>query len=84
MGWLREKTRDLYLVVSEAVVAAAESTDVDLSMVPGVLGAFRGHEICTPDPWANSLVPPPEMEWSFHPNVAGQAALGALLEAAVR
>jgi hypothetical protein len=82
MGWLREKTGDLYLVISEAVERARSVGGADVSIVPGVLSALRAHELCTQDPWVNPLVPL-HPEWSFHPNMAGQAALAALLEHAV-
>ncbi|WP_181762589.1 SGNH/GDSL hydrolase family protein [Pseudarthrobacter sp. B4EP4b] len=44
-----------------------------------VYDAFRGHELCTKNPYMNTLVVP-DVNQSFHPNKQGQAALAATLK----
>jgi len=41
---------------------------------------FGGHDVCQEfDPWFNGTVPPPDLEYSFHPNAQGQQAMADAL-----
>jgi lysophospholipase L1-like esterase len=55
------------LIQKEAKAAHVQFIDVD--------GEFTGHQICTPQPWVNSVTRG-NPAGSFHPNVTGQRAYG--------
>jgi lysophospholipase L1-like esterase len=44
-------------------------------------GGFTGHDVCAANPWFNWLSKP--VEYSYHPNKAGQGALATDVEAAI-
>jgi lysophospholipase L1-like esterase len=76
VAWLIDETYHLDNVIDEAATAAG-------IQVLDERYAFSGHELCTADPWVNSLTDQPfsDIDEAFHPNAAGQAALAASLTA---
>lgn len=69
--WFRAETTSLNGVL-RAAAGARHSTFVDTE------AAFAGHELCAADPWVIGLTPM-NLTASFHPTVAGQAALARLV-----
>jgi lysophospholipase L1-like esterase len=73
--WLREKDTALAGVTRvSAEAAGARYLDA--------IGAFAGHEACTPDPWMTG-VDLSNIGASFHPNAAGHDTLARLVGAAL-
>lgn len=62
-------------MIDAAAVGLPRTTVVDMS------NAFDGHEICTNDPWANSLTWP--LYDAFHPNIDGHREFARRIAAAV-
>jgi lysophospholipase L1-like esterase len=73
--WLREKGVRLSTVI-EGAAKAAGATYVD------VVAGFAGHEACSADPWLTGVLLN-DLQGSFHPTVAGQAALARLVTRAL-
>ena len=63
--------------------AIAEAADTAGIRSVDATNAFRGHELCTDDPWINGL-DLSNIVGSLHPNSAGQAALAQIAAQGVR
>jgi len=85
-SWLTPSSQDgakqvedyLNAAISEAVTLAGgpfEFVDANDSTSP-----FAGHELCTNNSYFNNVKPPPHPEYSYHPNVSGQAAYAKLVQ----
>jgi hypothetical protein len=78
MKWINSKIEQLDNVIA-AAARQAGVTYVD------TYSAFSGHELCTGDPYVNSVLTSRQLHilvGSFHPNTSGNAALDNLVEAA--
>jgi lysophospholipase L1-like esterase len=67
VAWLITETEHLDDVIERAAATAGVE-------VLNEWYAFTGHELCTPDPWVNSLTDTAE---AFHPTAAGYARMAA-------
>jgi GDSL-like Lipase/Acylhydrolase family len=63
LAMIDELAFQIRVMIEAAAVGLPRTQVVDMS------DAFEGHEVCTNDPWANSLTWP--LYDSFHPNAAG-------------
>jgi lysophospholipase L1-like esterase len=69
-------TRQLRDTVQQAAAAAASFTGRVIFV--DMIDVFRGHRICSEDPWANGFRFP-ELGGSFHPNARGHQAMAQRL-----
>jgi hypothetical protein len=75
-------TVELASETRRAVDAANEEVETGNPIILiNALNAFKGHELCENDPFVHGLVRPPNVEYSYHPNTSGQAALYRTLKA---
>jgi lysophospholipase L1-like esterase len=73
--WLNGHLNHLNQVIRAQAEATPGATYVD------VQGAFRGHEVCTLEPWSNGWNRD-HWTWSYHPNARGHQALAEALAGA--
>jgi hypothetical protein len=88
-SWLGSGLADLNTnIAAEVTYAQSNQPNLDVDLV-NISGAMSGHEFCTSDPWVYgpSIQYPISGENAnpapFHPTLAGQRAIRALVEAAI-
>jgi len=80
MAWINAKINQADDIIAQAAAAAGVTYVQTDSAFAG--NASTSHELCTAQPWLNSVVTSNPIE-SFHPNVFGQAEFAELTELAV-
>jgi lysophospholipase L1-like esterase len=76
MRWINKETAYMDQVIQDAVTIAQQDGK-NVQYVAGSYDAFKGHEICTGDPYYSAGVLP--IAASFHPNAAGNQRMAELV-----
>lgn len=79
MVWINNEIKSMENTISGAVATARRHIPNGINYVQGSYDAFAGHELCTADPYYNTLSLK-HRETSFHPNISGNRRMAELVE----